>query len=295
MKHSYTSLISVFIAFFLFLACEKDADLKTPDFNPKLVIHSFISPEDTVLKVHVGTNRNTSGKLIDYPNPITATVFMMDEDRLIAFTKGDTSVWTAKYQIEAGKKYKLMVKCPGYPDIIAETKVPENNNIPLSLDTITENFSSEYGNYSHKKLTVKFDDTAGKKNYYNIMASLYSEGYAFGTTEIYKTNNILSYESQDNFFGYTPNKIITDNLIDGQAITTRFIFYFNLNEHLIKSEIIVKVLETDDDYYTYHNSLKNYRGTDEIFTEYSPLYSNIQGGIGIFSSYVVHKKVLVLK
>jgi hypothetical protein len=127
------------------------------------------------------------------------------------------------------------------------------------------------------------------------MASLYSEGYAFGTTEIYKTNNILSYESQDNFFGYTPNKIITDNLIDGQAITTRFIFYFNLNEHLIKSEIIVKVLETDDDYYTYHNSLKNYRGTDEIFTEYSPLYSNIQGGIGIFSSYVVHKKVLVLK
>jgi hypothetical protein len=54
-------------------------------------------------------------------------------------------------------------------------------------------------------------------------------------------------------------------------------------------------METDADYYKYHTSLNSYSGTDEPFTEFSPVYSNVEGGFGVFASYVRYKKVLKLK
>ena len=41
------------IMMILFLSCEKDADIKLPEEDPKLSVYGFISPEDTITSVVV--------------------------------------------------------------------------------------------------------------------------------------------------------------------------------------------------------------------------------------------------
>jgi len=46
---------------------------------------------------------------------------------------------------------------------------------------------------------------------------------------------------------------------------------------------------------TYHHSLDKYSSGGNPFTEISPAWSNIEGGLGIFASYVVDSLVFKLK
>jgi hypothetical protein len=90
------------------------------------------------------------------------------------------------------------------------------------------------------------------------------------------------------------SEFISDKGRDGERI------FFNTTRVSDPSEhdsafLIIYALNTDKEYYTYHKSLENYSGGENPFREVSPLFSNIEGGLGIFASYVVDSLVLRLK
>jgi len=58
---------------------------------------------------------------------------------------------------------------------------------------------------------------------------------------------------------------------------------------------VIYILNTNKDYYIYHQSLIKYSGGDDPFSEVSPVFSNINGGLGIFAGYTVDSIVLRLK
>ena len=62
--------------------------------------------------------------------------------------------------------------------------------------------------------------------------------------------------------------------------------YINLTPTLDSLLVTYYLLAIDDEYRIYENSFDNYT-EGEVFTEVSPLYSNIEGGLGIFASYLV--------
>lgn len=275
----------------MFLSCEKTADITTPEFKPKLVIHSFICPDDTFIRVHVGTNRNVFGEIRDYPKSLPVTVTLIDGDIEKVFGPRDSSaVCSLKYKIEPGKEYKLIARCDGYPDATARCRVPDYKNFIITADTLTELYTYEYGTYKRQKFVFKFDDIQGMTNFYSIYATRV-ETSVYGTN-VYPLNII---DSEGYYYSYYM-KLLTDHLVDGKTFLMEFNTYFDVNDRNLTSlEFNAYVLETDADYYKYHNSLEKYTDADEPLTEFSPVYTNVSGGYGIFASYVRHKKTLKLK
>jgi hypothetical protein len=53
------------------------------------------------------------------------------------------------------------------------------------------------------------------------------------------------------------------------------------------------LLNTEKSYYQYHKSLHNYNDSEIPFSEPTLLYTNIEGGLGIFTSYT--KKVVSMR
>lgn len=295
MKNLY--YIILFFGVFLLGSCEKEADLETPSYSPKLVIHSFISPNDTILKVHVSANKNIFGQLKEYPASLPVSVFMFDGEEKIEFSSRDSLGFCfSKHKIMPGKEYRLLVKCAGYPDATASCKVPQVKDFKIEIDTTSEFINYEYDPYYPRgpldpqgfydqKVIVKFSDIAGEPNFYNVLA--YKESERLYGVQI----EILYPETQDgnhnyDYSYYSSNKIISDKLRDGKDIQLRFRnYYLNNDTTLYSLELTAVVLETDADYNKYHTSLGKYSGTDQPFTEYSPLYTNVSGGLGIFASY----------
>lgn len=98
-------------------------------------------------------------------------------------------------------------------------------------------------------------------------------------------------------YNYKENKLISDELRDGGTFEVTFTnYFFEIKDtSLHKLTFQANLLETDDNYYKYHRSLEKYHDGDDPFTEFSPIYSNIKGGYGIFSGYVKYEKTLILK
>lgn len=282
-------LILMCICCFWLLSCEKDSNLETPEFTPRLVVHSFISPQDTMLLVNVSTNKNVFGKRLEYQRNLPFTVTMIDGDKEVVFSKFDTlGSYTARYQVYAGREYTLKVKCTGYSDVLATTRIPLEKSIVIQLDTVTELVKFPWGEYYTSNLQVKFNDFPGEKNFYNIHAHMQYVSSSYGISAY----NLAPVQENHSWL---LSKIVSDNLLDGKSIITNFTFDNYTSPDLLSKEIKAYVLHTDEAYYKYHNSLKKYSGTDDPFTEFSPVYSNISGGYGIFASYVKHVKLLKIK
>lgn len=279
------TFISILSIIFL-LSCEKDANITLPEYNPKLVVHSFISPDDTIIKVHVSATLGIFGADTIYleneeiyPEYLPAQVTLIDGLTEVQFSSRNSKGFCyAKYKIEAGKDYKLLVQCSGYPDASANCKVPPINDLSISLDTIVKVYNTSYGIYYEKKLLVNFTDLAGKNNFYSV----------YGVDRGLDYVNPMFMETQgDSDTDSEMIRYISDNLSNGKTIST--VFSFNEPDSLEAF-----ILETDEHYYNYYTSWARYKDSDQIFTEFSPVYTNLKNGFGIFASYVRHKRVFVV-
>lgn len=304
----YFSYIILILFLQLLISCEKNVDLETPGYSPKLVIHAFISPDDTVLKVHVSTNRNVFGKKFEYSASLPVNVTLFDEEKELKFSSMDSEgICYLKYKIMYGKEYKILVKCAGYPDASAVCNVPLLKNFSVDLDTVSEfinyNYSSNYqpsteipNGYFEQKAIIRFFDMPGEKNYYSLGMTFETHKYSGNFN--YNLSPVVE-ENDHRYYG-DYSTILSDNLIDGKQISQTYNYYYDYyygshDSNLYSLKLNAEVLETDYDYYKYHVSLMDYTGTGDPFTEFTPLYTNVTGGYGIFASYITYRKTLKLK
>lgn len=287
----FFKILSTLLIAILIYSCEKDSRLVTPDHIPRLVIHSYISPSDTVLRVHVSTNINIYGKVNEYPKILPVEVTLMDGDKTIKFSPSDTfGFCTAKYNVFPGRQYKLTARCKGYPDITAVCNIPAlNKNMNITIDTLTE--ISPY-NFRRLKVLMKFEDLPNEKNFYSSAAILiysYRDNHQYG--EFYGLLFPLNKKNEE----VRESVVYSDYMMDGQEFDHSFRGNIENNPTLMPSKVIANVLEIDHDYYLHETSLKTYKGTDDPFTEFSPVYTNVSGGYGIFASYVKYEKIFKWK
>lgn len=277
------------IALFIFsitvlFSCEKTAEnIEVPDYTAKLVLHGFISPSDSVINVHVSTTKNIYGTLIDYPKILPVKLTLIDGENSLPFMDRDsTGICSLKYRISAGKTYTIVAKCPGYPDVIGTCSVPESENIAITMDTSILHYSDQWGSYSQTRIRAQFQDTPDRSDYYNIY------GYVTYTNRYGTTNNPLHFENRNNE-GYSGNLLFSDKSLDGETLIMNFIdgnYYDITDTTIVTLEYKVYILKTDFDYYQYHISLSKYQDSSNPFTEFSPVYSNLKGGFGIFCSFI---------
>ncbi len=283
----YAILYISLIVSVLQTGCETEAvDVKTPGFEQKLVIAGFISPSDTTSYLSISSNWELFGNIDTEHSTgkLTGTIsdginsIQLDTFRLgLKFNRGEMS-------IDYGKTYYLKIQSDLGLSAEATCRIPEKRSFVIEYDTAWIKSKYNFWSPDEKTMTINitYKDIPGEANFYNIRL----KGRAWGKDP----------------YGYTGTTIIddfgpcrSDVGLDATVFSLQKDTHVTNHYKLDSANIVIYLLHTEESYYLYHKSLENYDRGDNPFSEPTPVFSNITGGLGIFTSYTVDSVILKIK
>lgn len=256
--------------------------------SSKLVVTCFISPQDTMLTALVALNQPVVSLTDTVQNTkvVNATVTLSDNSRLVALAYNDTNqIYQAKSQnfpITVGHTYTLTVSTPDGKRVTATATIPP----PVPISAISLGFTTSTKATTIIKeyfMTFQWNDPSGVNNYYRIAGA--------AVVDSNKTRAISFQRTTDQ------QRLLTDADADGTVLTSpqgRFNATFTYDStsaassvnYLQNTILWAFLLNTDEMYYQYHKSLREFRNTnDNPFAEPVLVPTNIQGGLGCFAAY----------
>jgi hypothetical protein len=272
----YVSLI--FSGLFLSSSCEDlVTEVDLPDYEPKLVMTSFISPETNSITVMLGETMPVFGPqstAIQNPSFPDATVILKGpkDQSQIPWSEEHYTFYleVLGWELQADEEYELTATLTDGRTIRGKCRIPAEMNTSLEItdiETIHQDFESRY------IIQFRFTDLPGEGHFYRV------GGYAHyqfdqGGKETYSNRLYLSRGSE----------YISDTEKDGTTMSFRIEANIWGGENL---QIELFLMTTDEAYYRYHSTLDNYYG-DDPFSEPTLIYSNMEDGLGIFSAYRSH-------
>jgi len=275
MKRYITSLLLIPAMLMIFTACESMlSDVDVPESEPKLVVSGFLSPEDDTISIIVKKSRPlyvpTQGWDNSFP-PVNNAVVTIS-DGLISVTLPYNSL-SGNYQIPmvnmpviAGNTYSLEVTTPDGYHASSSCTVPVGISPEVEVTGIDS--IDQYGSITIR-VSLRFRDVPGPGNFYRIAAgTLYGDEGSF--------NNYF-YET-----GFERGEpYVSDKNKDGEQFTYRTWDIYNNN--IMDNNLYVSLLITDENYYNFHRSINSSSDGDNPFSEPTPVFTNIEGGLGIFA------------
>lgn len=271
------NIILTILTLFLFSSCRKEANIKLPVTKSLPVVHCFISPEDTILRVKVTSSQplyqNTGTDI--YASVNNAVVEIKSDQGNANFIYNTLSEYyelsSKTYSILPGKVYKLQVTTASGDIATAETQIPQNI---VSIDNLTyETIKDQMG--ESKNFKISFTDESSIKNYYNLSVA-----------------GISIDQMGDTIIKETGIRTLHDDVNKNGAYTTLSGRYFYYEGDSIKA-FDAYLLNCSASYYKFHLSLQNYTG-DNPFSEPTLTFNNISGGYGVFASYRKTKKRITI-
>jgi hypothetical protein len=272
----------------LFTRCETEADyVKLPEFEKKLVVTSFISPSDTVSYVIVSSNQRLYGEAGIYESPgnISGTISDGTKEVSLYLSGNRLNFDKNEMQVSYGKNYTLKVYSDLGLSAEGECSVPEKRELTTQIDTFSILHKIDnYLPWREFKVTVSFTDKPDVADYYRLT----------GMYLLYNTNQ--GYEKRrwkepmyiDKAF-INDSEAGQDNMITRTFGANRYFSYYD------SAFMKIYILHTEKSYYQYHKSLQSYTSGDNPFSEVTPVFSNIKGGLGVFSSYTIDSLTFRLK
>ncbi|TDB68094.1 DUF4249 domain-containing protein [Arundinibacter roseus] len=290
-----------------------------PKTTSQLTLFSFISPQDTLIRVKVSQTRPLFGEVLTGSNLMIIngdTIYTGDAlpKASVQISDGKTSaaltyvpqeelfaISTKQFPILAGKTYTLTV-AEGNRRAEASCTIPENAVTiqKYTLDTlVVSNFGLRDSTLS---LSFTWQDPGQQTNYYRVKAYELVEFSIVGFDD--KNQSITESRQVGKFyFSWTgiANRTVLQS--DGQLDGTVFLspqgrkklevaqtFGF-LNGSPITPKkppvsfgISLLLLNTDAPYYLFHKSVQDAR-QDNPFSEPSLVYSNVTNGLGVFAGF----------
>lgn len=269
------------LAFLLWLAglnaCTTDLEVVVPAAPPKLVVSGFISPESPVTEISVTKSASLlNNQENDRVNLIAdAEVWLSNGQDSVQLPFNGVDLYTDRsFKIVPGQTYTLRAYAPGGFAVKATCTVPVKRNTTL----LTRIDSSEVGPQNedgYYRVEARWEDLPGEGDYYRTHAVEATGPAGSSTVTSRQTINFLD-EPQVRDLGHDGRSWLleSDALFDFAEMRTRGTLKF----------YDVYLFTTDRAYYEYHNSLYHYRMSNS-FTDPMKLYSNVQGGLGIFAAY----------
>lgn len=255
--------------------CEKYVNyVNSPEFEQKIVITSFISPSDNVSKILVNSNQplySFSEKPEDLGD-ITGTISDGTNEVQLDTTSNGFIFNHNQMPVVSGKTYTLKVHSSKGLYAEAKANVPQIRGFLLKVDTVTSSGDVlDYVPDNEFMITVELTDYPGERNFYTIIGKF--TGYKSSPNNF----NLKSYW----FEYFNDRKAGPDNRIRLDSWSV------NSNLNYDSAFITVYLLNTEESFYLYHTSLKASDYGDNPFSEAKPVYSNVNGGLGIFASYTM--------
>jgi hypothetical protein len=296
--------LKINIKYFLFTVllllsagCETEVNnVKLPEFKQKLVLSSFISPSDTMSYFYVSTNRKIYGELYTEEPIGKLSGFISDGSTEIAL---DTAVKGLKIsnrdlRIKYGTTYTVRISSEKGLSAEGSCTVPEKRDFDIALDTFSVVRIDPMGMHSQTgakyrsidfRVTVK--DPPGMDNFYRVAGTTVAYSKNQANQEIRVSESYLTFDQEYN----------TDKGLDGKSISFSTIggygWFFNTPRDSTVLKIYLYHLEKS--YYQYHKSLDDYDNGGNPFSEATPVFSNITGGFGVFTSYTIDSLIVKYK
>jgi hypothetical protein len=286
MKRVFYKFLASVIVVIISASCEKVVNnIKSPEFKQKLIISGYISPDNTKNYISVSTNFRNYGDMWAVDTMGKMTVTLTDGINVISLdtTRSGYVFNSSDFPIKEGNTYTLNVNTETGLSAEASCTVPSKRNFDLEIDTIRKKiFIPNYTEDVSFESYVYFTDIPGEENYYMFFCEKLS--YISGWAISPYINQIPGPEKayfNDKGIDGVRSKISLENIWVGKEVDSAFLKVYLLN--------------TDKAYYDYQKSLANYNSGEDPFTEPSPIYSNVTGGLGIFAAYTVDSLILRLK
>ncbi len=265
------NIILLITAVFVLNSCEQDAtNVDLPYEPPRLVVHSFISPTDS-LWLRLTTSAPVYNSINSTIKEINDAVveFYIDENNPVILSNIGSGIYvynSGSLNVVAGNTYKIKVSRNGYDQVTSECTVIEEPQFEISNEKINIKIGEWGDSTAVISVSLKMVN-ATEDSYYKIIPfAIYESIDYVDSAELYSNY----YDSQ--FIKFSPNEVKT------LKYETYYSGFYKFNK------IRFVVLKPDDHYYKYHYSVENFSG-DAIFTEPSLIYSNINNGYGVFCSY----------
>ncbi|MCG9880064.1 MAG: DUF4249 domain-containing protein [Bacteroidia bacterium] len=262
-----------FIVSLAFLSCEKEADVKVPATNPKLVLFSFLSNENAQQTAFVSWSAPVIGSNQELKIEPNANVYLVDESGVkVSFAFNQIMSFYVSpmnaISIEPGKTYTVVA-------VLGKDSVWGTTKIPLQAVKIDEygmsKVPSPFEGEEKRRFTCKWTDIVNQENYYRITLDPKLDFPTDGLDEMY-------------------NGFYSDRQKDGETFATSFEIN-TYNPPGSQSKYTLNLLTCDYPYYEYHRRRVNYFG-DDPFSEPSPMYTNVKGGLGVVGSYLKSSVVI---
>ena len=280
------------------IACEKTVYIDIPDKGRMITINSLFNP-DSLLKVNV----SKSCYILD--NDIqaieNATVEIYENDNLINTLPYLNNGWykSTTQKPSSGDTYKIKVTVPGMGTAETESYIPPETNI-ISIDTASV-IRTDIDGYRYEQLEfrVKFKDNPDENNYY-LLAPMEIHIYTYddheGDTIISDTaQHIMYFESSDpslieNLWG--KGALFGDNLFNGNT----YEFVFSVEKYFYDTtSICINLNSISEGYFKYlATSNKHMEANWDPFMEKISVYTNVEGGVGIFGGYSLVTDTIVV-
>jgi len=288
--HFFTLILLVVFAY----SCKKVVQSNFPDIVQTPVLNSIIK-QDSIIRINI----SLSGKLDS--NDLTfvenAVVKLYVDDVLTETINHSTDgMYISKIIAETGKKYSCVVEMQEYDELKCSCTIPEKSEI-LEISHKNLAYINEEGTI-FPSITLKFKNNPDSLLYYEVVIkvlkydsyfdetnSLYEKSAYFNAPLVGIEDPVIINEGLP--IAVFSNKIIPDSEYTMNLNYSTMGTSWNLS-HLYP--IIVELRSISFEYYKYAQALYLYEGqmdNESIDGRIIPLpiYSNIEGGFGIFTGY----------
>jgi len=258
------------------MGCEKDATIEVPKTDPTLGLACFITPGEEILATLTEVSPIYGGPILFKPQMISNAMMYMsdgkDTVRLIADSEGYKDA-SGTLAILPGKSYWIWADAPGYSSISASCTVPDYKVTTYSID-----FNAyPSGHDSAFQVIMEWMDKKGQENFYRVQAFLVdSNGSNFASSQDLIFNQ-YEYRNDSEHDGERLSNFPNENMYQSLGQASR-------------RYVEASLLTVDENYYNYHMDLINYQ-EDNPFAEPVQLYSNVNGGSGVFAGYLIQRQL----
>lgn len=240
-------------------SCEKDVEVKLPEVETKLVLSSFICPQDERTLVSVSLSQPL------YNTPKNGGSYQPIPNATVVISSGSSS-WTLPYdatigryaidsfqlKVKPGATYHLSVSTPDGKFAEAVTTIPVLNN---SLTyTATENTAQTDSYIFH----AAWQDLPNSTDYYEV--ELYPQ-----ISDMYRI-----YEQ------------VADTRNPGGMLKSNLNFPY---DPAMNDTVFATLSNISVEYYNYYQRLEKVQNSGGPFSEPIAMYTNINGGFGVFAGF----------
>ncbi|MBN1953011.1 MAG: DUF4249 domain-containing protein [Bacteroidales bacterium] len=308
MKNSFNkSFLILFGIIFCFSCTTKTYDIELDEYTPHLAVECFFTAGEPFSVVVTSTHSNTDS-VIPLDTIKDAEVRVYEDGGFmnnlewaetntyrpnIFFTEG-VGIFTNPNAIpEVGKRYRIEVSAPGYDPVYAESTIPEKSDLSyLGHDHITEEENDFTYQYLRVFLRMQNPDTLSHFFFFITMRSYYWNNSIYHHRYPMINDPILGITTgQNDGNGYV---LFSNEFIEEDYYDFHVKFYQSDTTKLENNPRVFFHLATlSEEAYHYCETLELYQELDPRFSEPVWIYSNVEGGAGVFAGINISTDSLI--